>query len=404
MPYKIVKSGNENCVHKINPDGSMGQKMGCHVSEDSAKQQVSALYANEGKARFLPKEESLYREFLQVKSYIETHDITGITETPDGDVILPMKAIRFSDENDRDLHKEFFDSDTDFGHPAASEVIPVYMDHGYDKFIITDELVHMGFSESDAIAVAEEIGMGKSQAGLAIRSLTDAENIYYNVVVSRRHRYKNLIKKMAEDNLIAPSTGVKFRSEKMSNGRIAAWHPAELTLTPEGAEPKIGKVEKMADENKPIEGTPPPEDPKKETTPVETPAQEENPLMVKFNALFNAPSASGGETVLDKFVSVLTSLQEENKAIMAELQTMKAELGAQIGNVDKMVGQTHEVMPHLLEKIATQMVPTVAEAMKMSQQEIDANKARPQTPTSHRPSNPAAPGKIPTSAPGMARR
>lgn len=42
MPYEIRKAGNEFCVYKKD-----GAKVGCHASEDKAKAQMRALYANE---------------------------------------------------------------------------------------------------------------------------------------------------------------------------------------------------------------------------------------------------------------------------------------------------------------------------------------------------------------------
>lgn len=47
MPYQVYKSGEEYCVHKKNPDGSKGKRIGCHDSEGKAKRQMRALYASE---------------------------------------------------------------------------------------------------------------------------------------------------------------------------------------------------------------------------------------------------------------------------------------------------------------------------------------------------------------------
>jgi hypothetical protein len=56
MPYKVFKSGNQWCVHKETSDGGKGEKIGCHDSESSAKKQLRALYANEGKEALMPDE------------------------------------------------------------------------------------------------------------------------------------------------------------------------------------------------------------------------------------------------------------------------------------------------------------------------------------------------------------
>lgn len=48
MPWKIHKVGDKYCVHKKNPDGSRGRKMGCHSTRAEARQQQEALYHAEG--------------------------------------------------------------------------------------------------------------------------------------------------------------------------------------------------------------------------------------------------------------------------------------------------------------------------------------------------------------------
>jgi hypothetical protein len=47
MPYQVYKSGEKYCVHKKNPDGSKGKRIGCHDSENKDKRQMRAIYASE---------------------------------------------------------------------------------------------------------------------------------------------------------------------------------------------------------------------------------------------------------------------------------------------------------------------------------------------------------------------
>lgn len=47
MPYKVIKTDSEYCVHKENADGSVGEKVACHETKAMADDQVKALYANE---------------------------------------------------------------------------------------------------------------------------------------------------------------------------------------------------------------------------------------------------------------------------------------------------------------------------------------------------------------------
>lgn len=64
MPWKIVKSENEYCVHKENADGSAGEVVACHESEEKAQAQLRALYANEER---MSAADRLIDEFVTVK-------------------------------------------------------------------------------------------------------------------------------------------------------------------------------------------------------------------------------------------------------------------------------------------------------------------------------------------------
>jgi len=56
MPWKVFETGTDDkkfCIHKLNDDGSMGEKVACHATIETAKEQMQALYANmpEGEKR-----------------------------------------------------------------------------------------------------------------------------------------------------------------------------------------------------------------------------------------------------------------------------------------------------------------------------------------------------------------
>src|SRR5512139_1438023 len=51
MPWVIKKNDDEWCVYKEGPDGeATGDTLGCHDSDEKAKEQLAALYASEAKA------------------------------------------------------------------------------------------------------------------------------------------------------------------------------------------------------------------------------------------------------------------------------------------------------------------------------------------------------------------
>lgn len=47
MPWKSFPENDKHCVHKLNPDGSMGERVACHNTPAEATAQIRALYASE---------------------------------------------------------------------------------------------------------------------------------------------------------------------------------------------------------------------------------------------------------------------------------------------------------------------------------------------------------------------
>lgn len=82
MPYQVYKSGEEYCVHKKNPDGSKGKRIGCHDSEGKAKRQMRALYASENAKKSLKNE---YNRMLVRLAYYA--DDAGGHELDDGEIL-----------------------------------------------------------------------------------------------------------------------------------------------------------------------------------------------------------------------------------------------------------------------------------------------------------------------------
>lgn len=46
MPWKVFTDGSQHCVHKLNADGSKGERVKCFMSEKEATDHMKALYAN----------------------------------------------------------------------------------------------------------------------------------------------------------------------------------------------------------------------------------------------------------------------------------------------------------------------------------------------------------------------
>ena len=380
MAWKIVQNQEgQHYLHRLNADGTMSDTIFSRsfAGADEANTQKSILESLDN--RFLPIETELYAEFLEAKSFMEANPITGVTETPQGDIIIPMKSLRFTSPDEKDLKGEWFDRNTDFGHPAASEVVNAYLDHGKDVIAIKAELLRAGYNERDAGDMAAELGIGKQSIGAAIRNKVDEEAMYYNIIVSRRNRYKNLIKRLAEEKLVSQSSGVRFRSDPRADGYVERWHPVEQTFTPEPADHQLDVVseeERSMPEENAANQTPPPEGQGQAVG--DTPADGTTPtLSDQIRNKF--AEARAKQTTPDETLSVLEKMVELNEksttsiieAFNAKLDTLMGEIKA----VAKQANETHQAMPVLVEEITKSMLPALAEEGRKTERERDLERS-----------------------------
>ena len=81
MPWVIKKDGDEWCVYKESPDGGpMGETLGCHDTEQGAKDQLAALYASEQNSRQINLQvdvRSNELRFTEVRFDIKDHKLSG---------------------------------------------------------------------------------------------------------------------------------------------------------------------------------------------------------------------------------------------------------------------------------------------------------------------------------------
>lgn len=342
-------------------------------------------------ARFSQSEQEILREFREAKEYIKKNPITKVVETPQGDVIIPIKALAF---NSPSVSKDRFASSSDFGHPAANNTVSVYFHHTKDKFMLAEELmIEHGLDKSAALELAAELSIGKQYIGAGIRSKFDDEGIFYNLVVSRRNRYKAVIKKLAEEGHLDSSTGVKFRENDPNDPHlIKSWHPlADLTLTPMPDDPNTNVVHEKGANLMPEEntGTPPQNDSGEAV---------KNPLIEQIDTAFPDTvdkSAPGEQVSMAEVLAALNGLTESVNTLTEKMMT-----------IDTNVGHIQEAMPHLIEKVAKFMSEDVAALVAKSASQSSIERAARQSvspPQKHNPSKPVQPSvnsSFPVSAPG----
>lgn len=195
MPYMIQKDNDKYCVHKENADGSAGETIACHDTEDQAKEQMRALYASEA-----DKSVMFYGDSVKME---KTGKISGY-------------LVRFTDPKDADLDGEFFDKQTDLGVVDGGS-LPIYYNHGVDGHFKNTR-----------------IGRGTVKY--------DDIGLWLDAQIEARDEYEEMIKELAKQGKLGWSSGAAGHLvdyERIGKSyHIKTWPIAEASLTPTPAEPR----------------------------------------------------------------------------------------------------------------------------------------------------------------------
>jgi hypothetical protein len=188
MPWKIKKnSEGQYCIHKEGADGEpTGEPLHCHPTEEAAKQQLAALYANEPTAKAV--------------KFVEGSD--DVVEGPG----IPYGGCF----NGRDLDAQFFSAKTDFA---------------FDWFKERPLLYHHGLNDDAGITVVGRVKswQPKDEIGVWTQAQLDVSNKYFNG-----------IKELVKQGKLFFSSGAMAHLVKVDNksGEITRWPWVELSLTP----------------------------------------------------------------------------------------------------------------------------------------------------------------------------
>ncbi len=205
MPWMIKKEDDMYCVHKENEDGTAGEKVKCHPSEEQAKAHMRAMYSA------MENEAKKFRETLSIKAV--------------GDWELDVLAIPF---NSKDSDGQWFDENTDIMEDAFNTPLAVYQ-HGV---------------EQGAKSFQEKlIVIGKAQPG-TLEKKHDGWHI--RIILDKTIEYAKKIMDAVKQGMVAVSSGSishlarleingrKIMYEKDRSGRIAVWPFAEISLWEKG--------------------------------------------------------------------------------------------------------------------------------------------------------------------------
>jgi HK97 family phage major capsid protein len=267
MPWKIIKKGNEFCVHKENTDGTAGDEITCHKTEQDAKNHLAALHANvpdasKTGARHSKSDMAIIAKANDAASQIQQHMRElghGATENNNGEVIIPgttvMKAEGLEESNQnnasvmttvialksvgnemvlevlgapfgspykdgKDSQGDYFDKTTDVGEKHYPEIPAIYA-HGFNP------------TTRKQMDKPEIIGRAKYDH-------QDEHGHWYHVFLDKTSKFAQKIWAAALKGLAKASSGtIDYLVRRDANGHLKRWHVAELTLvdTSEGLQP-----------------------------------------------------------------------------------------------------------------------------------------------------------------------
>ena len=206
MPYVIVKEDNTWCVHKENVDGSAGEKIDCHPTEEDARRHMAALYSAMEAER-----KAILANGGSIKAV--------------GDWELDVLAIPF---NSVDADGQWFDENTDIKPETFNTPLVAYQ-HGINPGAksIQDKIIEPG----------------KSVQG-SLKKMTDGWHL--RVILDKTIELAKKMMEAGKKGLLAVSSGSIYHLARLevdgkiipyskdTPGRIAIWPFAEISIWDKG--------------------------------------------------------------------------------------------------------------------------------------------------------------------------
>lgn len=157
----------------------------------------------------------------------------GVRLNEEGDLVIPIYGQPFKGiiDGKKDLGGDFFHKGTVL--PDVSEYA-TFWDHGRDKNYMRAELKSLGFSDDEIDGLnSQDFGFGRRDIAKAVRSGMDENGIIYDIIVNRRFKYLQALKKAAENGLIDGSGEYKhFEYDKDVPGKVDYAAMVGMALTP----------------------------------------------------------------------------------------------------------------------------------------------------------------------------
>lgn len=144
----------------------------------------------------------------------------------EGDIYVDVLGVPYGgppELGDRDVEGEFFSKSTDLGP-------------------LNTFLSYIGHASYEEMGLPDDFA--KSLVGVAKKLEETEEGIIYRILVDKNYKYRNLVKRLADEGVWLASSHPFQRSVEINNrtGHIDRWHIVELGLSVSAANPKAKQI------------------------------------------------------------------------------------------------------------------------------------------------------------------
>lgn len=206
MPY--MKEGK--CVYHKNADGSRGELIKCHETEEQALAHLQALEINVPEAH-----EKTCADCDPVDTTAKVVAFGGAVKAIGDEGRVGGYLVMWGDSQNRDLQQEYFTKESDLALDWFDRR-PVLYHHGLDKTVRAEKI-------GDITALQP-----------------DDTGLWMEAQIDMRHRYARAVLDLVKRGILGLSSGsLQHLVQTSGTGHIRFWPLIEGSLTPTPAEPRI---------------------------------------------------------------------------------------------------------------------------------------------------------------------
>lgn len=317
--------------------------------------------------------------------------------SPDGNELwIYLYGVPFGGPlNGKDLDEERFTEETDVG---PLEKVLTYWDHNK----ISEDAVYRKVGEY----------FGGDMLGVAEKVEKDEQGWIYRIIVDRRKKYFELLKRLAEEKLLmGSSTPFQRGVEKTADGTWKKWPVVEVTLTVNPSNAFAAQLAKtvpdllgdeMAKKPETQEAAPVEEEVVEKVTPeVDEAVEEQETLTEQIEKIF-APADEGEQGEEISLAKAVEMLLGKVDALTTAVEKM-AEVTGKVDTLEKNVNEVKLAFPVLAEHIKTVVAGGVRrEGQSQAERDAETVLLQKMTPKTKPQTTPATVvSYLPPNAPGL---